>query len=64
MIEYTGFDITGTIYEGANTHVFRAVKADNNQRDAREPGLPLGKHLRSRGYPGESFNLGSVQGGI
>ena len=31
MVEFTGFDITGTIYEGANTHVFRAVKADNNQ---------------------------------
>ena len=30
MTEFKDFDITGTICEGANTHVYRAVKADDD----------------------------------
>jgi predicted ATPase/signal transduction histidine kinase len=31
MSEFTDFDITGTIYEGINTHVFRAVIRDDSR---------------------------------
>ena len=31
MAELNGLDITGTIYEGTNTHVFRALRASDNQ---------------------------------
>ena len=31
MVELKGFDITGTIYEGTNTHVHRAVRTGDNQ---------------------------------
>ena len=31
MTEFKNFDITDTLYKGANTHVYRAVNADDNQ---------------------------------
>ena len=31
MAELNGVDITGTIYEGTNTHVFRALRISDNQ---------------------------------
>ena len=31
MTEFKNFDITNTLYKGANTHVYRAVNTDDNQ---------------------------------